>query len=238
MVLVALVPLLLLAAHITSPGDDEGRIAGALKGAARAEAVADGAIFETAFHLAAAAPPSADGQPARYQSLGATVTVCVINESGRINPNLVNAGLMAALLRAAGLPPSDADHLADGIHAWRDGTGRTFADIQELTLVPGITPDLLARIAPALTVLTDDQIDPLAAPPLVVQALMALLGHDPTLTAKPVPPRTVRVEAEATTPDGTRFVREAAVRLDPTGEQPPRILTWDHGDLARCHTGT
>ena len=237
-VLLVLVPILALAVHIASPHGGDTRLATISRGTARVEAIADGAVFETAFHLSEAGRKTpADLRTRQYRTLGATVTVCMVNEAGKINPNRVNAGLLAALLQASGMPPSDAAGLADAIHDWRAATANGFADIRQLRLVRGVTPALLDQLEPDLTVLTDGDIDPLAAPPLVARALTSLLGHDPALNATPVPLRTVSMEVEAVMDGGFRFVREAAVQLPSAPGEVPRVLTWRRGDLKRCRNG-
>ena len=255
-VLAALMPIALLAVYIAASGQSDLRVAAALRGSAQAEAVADGIVYEAAFRLLdPAAPWPANGRAMMVRRLGARVTLCIVNEAGKINPNIANPGLMAALFHAVGVDTEQSDRLGAAVDAWRfAGRGgapglvpppanaasgpppepRQFADVRELALVPGITPGLVRRLQPYLTVLTDDQPDPRAASPVVLATLEALLGLDPATLTEPGRPRTVVIVAEAVVQTGERFVRRAGVRLGSAGEPMMRVLSWGQADQAAC----
>ena len=81
----------------------------------------------------------------------------------------------------------------------------------------GMTPELLRRLSPYLTVLTDEDPDPRSAGPVVLAALRALVGSDPAALTTPTEPKTVTVTAAAQTRSGGRFIRRAAIKLGDAG---------------------
>ncbi len=248
--LVVLVAMLLLSAigiFMLRSGDMDLRVAAGLRASAQAEAVADGLVFEAGFRLLEPDSPwPADGRPFTVRRLGASATLCIVNEAGKINPNLASPGLMRALFHAAGLDTDTAERLAAAVYDWRmagavgappgaRSGGRRLATIAQLGLVPGVPPGLVARLRPYLTVLTDDQPDPRAAPPFVLAALQELVGGiDPVTMTDPGPPRTVTVFVDAVTADGGRFKRQAALRLGHSGEPLVTILTWSQTEREQC----
>jgi len=130
---------------------------------------------------------------------GLPVTVAVQAEAGRYDLNAVDASVLTDLLRSAGVEAERASALAGNILTWRSPgpfhaiDGATDADyltagmpcrprhapfqhVDELQLVLGMTPDLFARIRPALTVYSRRAtIDPAIAPR---EALLALYHGD------------------------------------------------------------
>ena len=198
-VLWSVVLLALLVTGITAAGRTEVQLAANLRGAAQAEAAADGAVHLAAFHLLdPAAPWRADGRPRQIAVPGALVTLRVTDLAGRVNPNAASRELLRALLQGVGVAGPAADGLAANIAAWRfprvrgglapglgfgsvdagpspeargvpggrAGTmrrrGRRFQTLAELSLVLGMTPDVLARLLPHLSLLTDAAPDPVA----------------------------------------------------------------------------
>ncbi|MDR0458537.1 MAG: general secretion pathway protein GspK [Burkholderiaceae bacterium] len=121
-----------------------------------------------------------------FAGVDMTVTAAPLN--GWIALNGASAPMLAALLQTAGgLNAANAQQMAQAIVDWRDGVPqldpgapapsgdqrRRFDAVQDLMLVPGMTYDLYARIAPLLTasVSGGGPVNAQAAPPAVTQAL-------------------------------------------------------------------
>ena len=244
----AAVLLTMLTAGLTGSGRADVRLATNLRGAADAEAAADGAVHLAAFHLLDSAEPwLADGQ-ARALTLGRVrLAIRIEDEAGKVNPNLANPGLLQALMQQVGADPATATRVAAAIAEWRfpgnasqmgGGTkaelyrraglayapwNAPFRSLQQVGAVLGMSPELLTRLGPYVSVLTDAQTDAAVAPPPVLAAL-GLLAGAPT---QRLPPRTVTVTAEALTAGGSRFTRRATIRLAATPNEPlMQVLTW------------
>ena len=126
---------------------------------------------------------------------------------------------------------------------------RNFEALDELLLVPGMTRSLFQELRPALTVYSAVQgFNPSYAP---LEAFMALPDMDEqrakallqsrqslpdedfrrslpasSLYSTNVAP-VMTIVAEATTPDGARFTREAIVALTPGAKPPFYIFSWE-----------
>ena len=250
MVLVALALLAVLVGAIAAGGRGEARLAANLRAGAMAEAAADGAVQQAAFHLlaAGAAHWPADGAVRRILVGGVPVAVRVSNEAGKVNPNLASPALMTALLQAVGADSGRAAAIASAIRAWRTpdaadaapyvAAGRDYGppgaklqSLDELALVADMTPALLARLLPHLSLARDRPPDPAAADPVVARALAAIAGPQaaaPPPSGASVDLSVVRVVAVALGPGGARFVRDAVLRLAPgRADAPLSIMTWD-----------
>ncbi len=160
----------------------------------------------------------ADGREYRWDpgtlSPGGEVAIRIGDEQGKVDLNMADAELLAALFQATGSPRAEAAAVAAAILDWRDvdeltqpaggaedrdyaAAGRhygaadsPFGSVAELEQVLGMTPDLYARVAPALTVYSGRPVpDPAFAP----GAVLAALGYDADA---------VRVRREAWSPDG------------------------------------
>src|ERR1700752_666316 len=103
-VLWTLVLLTLLGTQILARGHGEAQLAGNLRGAAAAEAAADGAIEEAIFHLLDGSSRRwlADGAVHLIRFPSATVEVRIEDEAGKVNPNLASPALLRALLGRLG----------------------------------------------------------------------------------------------------------------------------------------
>jgi len=176
LVLWTMVLLSLIGSRIAASGRAEAQLAANVRDAAVTEAAADGAVQEAAFHLLDAPPRrwAADGSARRLQMPGAVVEVRVESEDGKVNPNVASAALLAALLHEAGADTRTAGLVADSILRWRfpwvrpgmnDPTlaaykaaglnygpaGAPFRSLDEVGAVLGMTPDLLNRVRPYLS---------------------------------------------------------------------------------------
>ncbi|HEY0181870.1 MAG TPA: hypothetical protein VGC09_03595 [Rhodopila sp.] len=193
--------LALLGTRIVTAGRSDTRMADDLKQEAVLEAAADGAISQVMFQMMAARDPSlqTDGS-VRDVRVGATsVLVRIEQESDRINLNTASGALLRALMIQLGAPPAIAGKVAAAILGWRangatpggDGAsaadyraagrgygppGEPFQSVEELADVLGMTPDLFARMAPHLTVLSDADPDLSTRDPIVAKALTDVAG--------------------------------------------------------------
>lgn len=117
-----------------------------------------------------------DGRPYQWQYNGATVEVRIVDESGKVDLNEADPGLLGELFRAVGIEQVEAARLAAAVVDWRDtdpltqaaggaedadyaSAGRPygakdapFEGIAELEQVLGFTPEIYALVAPHVTV--------------------------------------------------------------------------------------
>jgi general secretion pathway protein K len=145
---------------------------------AKAEALAEGGIHLAINALlapGAAARAFADGRVWRVELEAGSLDVSITDVTGRIDLNTAPPELVASLFRAAGAEPELAETLAERIADWRDaddmprpngGEQADYANYEpplrvangpflaadEIMRVPGMTADLWARIANAVTV--------------------------------------------------------------------------------------
>lgn len=254
LVLWAMVLLSLIGTRIAASGRAEVQLAANVRDAAVTEAAADGAIQEAAFHLLDAPPRqwAADGGKRLVAMPGVAVEVRVESEDGKVNPNVVSSALLVALLREVGADSRTAGLVADSILRWRfpwvragmndpslaaykaagldyGPAGAPFRSLDELGAVLGMTPDLLARVRPYVSVFAGSEPDPASASAPVLAAMRAASGEaNVSVPAERGQPSVVGITAIAAGPNGTRFARHAVVRLshDPR-TSPAEILAWD-----------
>lgn len=211
-----------------------------------------------------------DGSHRTILYYGASIDVAVQDENGRIDLNTASGSLIRQLLVSAGLSGDSANALTDRIVSWRGIAGPQtlnggsdedyqaaglsylprhgpFQTVDEVGLVLGVTPQLLARIRPALTVYSKQaSFDSAVAPR---EALMVLYPDDPGKidqimqarevglnAATPLPPGqpgTAGASAghafsiAAATNTGARIFRRTAV-VEITGDdrRPYFVLAW------------
>jgi general secretion pathway protein K len=236
---------------------------------ARLEAIADAGVARAILGLLAQQPEQRweVARPYRFAFAGADVAVTIQDELGRIDLNAAPDELLQGLLVSNGLSVGAAQAIVDKIADWRDPDNLVrlhgaeapnyrnagyvygprngpFPTIDELSLVMGVTPELFARIAPALTIHTGaSAVDPTVAPVEVLKALPAvtpdrldailkerakLSGNFGTVGVTGFSDvsrigRAFAVSAEVAS-NGARFRREAVIRL--TGD--PRRPYWIH----------
>jgi general secretion pathway protein K len=247
-VLWTMVLLALLVTGITGTGRTEAQLAANLRENAQLQAEADGALYDVIFHaLATSGPPLAFGEMVRGRA-----RIRVEDESGKINPNTAPLQLLQALLRRVGVADDMAASLAAAIADWRDddptaspGTAKApqyiaagknygppqapFQSVAELADVLGMTPDILARLAPHISIYNLGAPELSVADPVVVAALQDVAGGQAieAPASSTTASRTIGITATVSGPNGARFTRHADVGLG-TGDQGPgyRILTW------------
>jgi len=246
-VLWVLVFVAFLMTQIMGSGRTAVNLATNIRAAAIARAADDGAINLAVLHLLSpgTAHWAADGTN-RAATIGATaVTLRIDGLTGRVNPNIASAALLAGLLQAVGTAPDAASAIAANIVAWRSAPasasagaanaaayrraglnyappGRPFATTGELTDVLGMTPDLYASLAPHLSLYQPADPDPAAADPYVKKAL-SLSGAGSSSAAYQGAP-VVAITACA----GAALCRRALVSLAGLGAPSPfSILALD-----------
>ncbi len=246
-VLWTLVPLSLLFIMLASASRSDAQLTANLRGAAELEAVADGAIYGAVFTLLQGVPARSAGAPG----------VEVISLSGLVNPNVAPPELLQALLVRLRADPREAGQVAGAIVAWRTPgqqtkpnggraplekiaeyqaagldhgpPGAPFETIGELLEVRGMTPTLLAALAPHLTLYSEGEPDPALADPIVRGAL-----RDVGITSRgPANNQVVRITATVRRSgsmgtDGIRAARRAVLRIGPSQNgRGWRVLSWE-----------
>jgi general secretion pathway protein K len=248
-VLWTLVLLTLLETQLVKMGRGETQLAANLRGAAIAEAAADGAVEEAIFHLLDTSSRRwiADGSVHLIRGPRTVVEVRVEDEAGKVNPNIASEGLLRALLRLIGADADTAASLTKAIVDRRtksaepgstdakaaQGTagasdeppGALFESVDELGEIPGMTAELVAGLRPHLSVYT--KTDPLrsTADPVVATAI-----RDSGSTASATDGGVLQIAsiiAVARGPDGARFARRAVIRLSgDVKNRPWKVLEW------------
>jgi len=250
---------------------------------AQARAYADGAVERTAFELQRprnlAAAWIADGQPKSWQDGDASITAIAVDESAKIDINAAAEPLLRGLfVNLGGADAATAAALVDALGDWKDAddlrrpngaeepdyraAGRKYRPANaplettgELQRVLGMTPELYARIAGAITVYSRQSgINPqtasrdvlLALPsatPETVDGYLRQRGDALASNLKPAPFVAAqgftaqalpvwRIRAEAVMPDGVTFVREAVLRPSGNPRRPMIALLWQEGAAA------
>ncbi len=190
LVLWMLVLIGLLLSTLLLGGRNAVRIGANARAAAAAAAAADGAVQEAVFRLLAR-QWRPDGGPYTVRIGACDASVAIVDEAGRIDPNDAPHALLVALLVRLGEDRPAAEKLADVIALWRQRGaasgpqaaryqsaglnwrpgGRAFRSPAELGQVIGMTPELLARLVPHLTVLHQGDVVWQAADPVVRAAI-------------------------------------------------------------------
>ena len=247
-VLWSLTLIALVVAQLTAAGRSETQIAANLRANAVLQAAADGAVHEAMLRLLQGgwAP---DGRLHELRAGGAVVAVRVDDQSRLVNPNTASVEMIQPLLRSAGMDGSKAAALARAIVDWRS-TGpqslsgglklaqyqaaslpygppdRPFDSLNELGLVAGMTPALLARIRPYLSLYQEADAMELFEPASAGEPAGSADGWQFGASGRVM---TVTVTAAAAGAKGGRSSRQATVRLmaEPGLNQAPyQVLTW------------
>jgi hypothetical protein len=245
--------------------------------AARAEALADGAIADAAASQMLSDPTKKwrmDGTPYHLNMAGGDATLRMIDESQKINPNLATDALMSGLFQALGQDRQHADSLGAAIADWVQSgddprplgakkeqyaaAGRNYGppgqpveSLDDLQLVLGMTPQLLAAALPYLTIYTaqPSPTDPRVMSPVVLKATKTAAfqtngnGQQPDDSGQQAADSdgSVIMTAEVTAHsfDGGMFVRRAVIAIKPNsdnnGAENPRgfqVMDWRRGVLS------
>jgi general secretion pathway protein K len=246
-VLWSMVLLSLLFSRLVSAGRSEAEIAFNLRRAAELQAQADGVLYTVIFGLLGGPGPwRADGAVRRLRLPAAVASVSVVNLAGRINPNAAPPALLEALLHAVGADATTARNVSQAIADWRSPdvqgpfeapqyraaglsylpAGSPFQSLDEIGLVLGMTPELLADLAPHLSLYNADNPDPRFADAVVRQALKDA-GMAVTVSSTPPPLRDVAIDVVMRGADGAEATRSADVVLKTSSTATGfAILTW------------
>lgn len=217
------------------------------RGAAVASAAAEAAVAASILELTS----SRRAIPLHRRVGAANVVLRLEDQSGRINPNLVSLTVLQALLTRLGDEPRHANALAAAIVDWRNPgllpspngakaeqyraaglsygpPGKPFEHLDELGAVLGMTPALLAAMAPHLTLWSIDDPDIANADAMVLSALRD--AGMPLLAPAGETARVIAISAIASVPEAPRVMRRAVVRFGPSPDgRAWRILGWDDG---------
>lgn len=178
-----------------------------------------------------------DGQPYPWRYAGVEVEVRIVDESGKLDLNQTDAGVLAGLLEALGSDPADAARLAAAIIDWRDpdpltqpaggaedpdyaSAGRpygakdaAFEGIAELEQVLGFTPQLYALVAPNVTVHSGlPRPQPEFAPAPVLEAIG--LDGEALVAQRAAPPGTAPLPGGGAGHSGTYSIESLARLAD------------------------
>ena len=148
-----------------------------------------------------------DGREYRWRFGDADVALRIVDEQGKVDLDMADAGLLAALLRQTGSDPRDAQRIAGAIVDWRDEDALTqpsggaeapdyaaagrdygpantpFESVAEVEQVLGMTPALYVRLAPLVTVYSGRAVPDPAYAPAAVRAATGLPAPPPDTVA-------------------------------------------------------
>ena len=189
--------------YMVANGRAETAIAHNVRAAANAQALADAGIARTVFNQVNPDTRSRwplDGRPHRLLLPGGEVVVRLEDESQKINPNLASEALLVALFQLSGVESRTALHLGAAVADWvsadgpaREGgaklsayraAGRSYGpanapleSLDELQLVLGMTPAIMASVRPYLTIYSQTPAPDGKSAPLLIQRAIALAPH-------------------------------------------------------------
>jgi hypothetical protein len=189
----------------------------------------------------------------------AVVDIVAADEAGKINPNTVSRDVLRGLLVAVGIDQPHAARLAGEIADWRTrgqvsvlggqkidqyrdrrlpyrSGDHAFYSVDELGLVPDMTPDILDRLRPWLSVYHEGDVNDVAgtSPAAVAVGDARTSGGGAVALGFVSHNVIMRVTATAVVHGAARFVRSAVVRL--RAEPGPaaasagdlmQVLTWE-----------
>jgi general secretion pathway protein K len=248
-VLWSLVLLTLIATQLTAGGRAEARLASNLRGAAIAAADADGLIYEAAASILmnASTPWPPDPAPRTERLSGARAVITVGTDDGKFDLNSVPADTLAQLLGKLGIDGQQAQQLALDIALWRFPSAQTnerqraymqagkpygppgapFQSVSELALVIGMTPEILARLQPHVTIYHEGDPDPRAADPIVLAVLAQQGAILASATRDNRSGGIAVIDVQVETDAGSTAHRHAVIRIGAQADRGGwRILAW------------
>ena len=254
MVLIAFIVI-----HLTMIARSETRIAANLVMNAAAEAAADGAVYEAVFRLIDQSKErhwEPSGRPYTLNLPDGQAEVQITDENSKINPNIASIDLLSALLRALKVPAVQSASLAAAIAEWRTPLNNVnakdakmlrysaagldygppsapFESDEELGLVAGMTPEILAVLEPHISLYADAPLpDSAKADQIVVDALKTLASSPQEAPVAQPKTLTVSILVSLHMKSGARFRRHAIIKIDPSSPKYYRILVWDTPNAA------
>ena len=189
-----------LATGFAADTRSEARRARGLAQEARARAAAEAGVMLAVAGLLDPMPESPwprDGGSRTLAFAGATLTVFVQDESGKVDLNMAAPEFVTGLFAALGLDDASAAALADAVTARRraidaerrrggaqpsdDPQAQPFRSLEELAAIPGVSRAAINRLAAFVTVYSGSpRVDPRTAPP---EVLLAVPGVEPQQVA-------------------------------------------------------
>lgn len=239
----------LVCARVLSTGRMEAQLANNLRDAAVAEDAADGAVYRTIYNIMGAGEVRWPAQ-GRFRATvaGAPVDITIRNLTGRINPNVASPELLQALFAGLDLDKAKAEALTLAILEWRARGPRLpdakaadyaragrddappekpFRSLDDLGAVLGMTPELLLRLRPHLTLYSDGDPDTAFADPVVLAAMRSIGAAPATAAGIVRTSQSVEIVATAAGPGGARFSRAAEAIVNTAEAQKSwRIMSW------------
>ena len=248
--------LALLGSQLTATARVQMRLATQARDQAMAEAAADGAIREATFILLGGGRIGLAGGSLRVRIGDAAVDIVAEDEAAKINPNVVSKDVLRDLLVALGVDQPRAARLAGEIADWRIRSqasilgglkidqyrdrglpyrsgDHAFYSLDEMALLPDMTPDILDRLRPWLSVYHEGGVNDASGTSLAAAAIgdarnSSLGAAGPDFVSRNV---IMRVTAAAVIPGRARFIRSAVVRLRMDSEagddgEMVQVLTW------------
>lgn len=236
--------LAMLTTDIVISARYEVRSAAGIRNAAVAQAAADGAVRHAAFQLIGGRWPTA-GPPRLIRIGQAEVQIRIDDGALKLNPLTASPkDLETTLLPVVG-DPARAVRLAGAIFDWKTrgpesvlggnkvdqyraarltyrSADRPFESLDEIGLVVGMTPDVLAWLTPVLTLYQPGRAEKPPAPPADTPPVAA--------AAQPAPVRAVQISAVARVGSAARALRSATIRPHPepgSGAGLFQTLAWD-----------
>ena len=188
-----------------------------------------------------------------------TVTVQVIDESGKVDINLASVDLIRSLFLALGLNEQHSSSIADAVADWRDqdslkrvdgaedrdysangllyeAKDDEFDSIEELSLILGVTPVIFNLIKPHITVYAQDiGVNTALSSSVVKNAVQGVIGsnnseEDAGDYVSTTGGLVYTVRAKATDLSGLSTVLTSIVRLQRGNvTEPFTILGWKQG---------
>ena len=267
-----LVLLSVIGTYLMANARSEAALARNNLAAMRAEALADAGIAQAVFNLTdpdAGRRWAMDGAGHEVAVPGGKLVIRLRDENEKINPNLASSTLIAGLFAALGNETAQATRLGDTIADWvgpgdqprpagakkeqyraagldYEPPGAPVRDLDEFSLVLGMTPDALAAARPYLTVYSSvARPDGRNAAEIVRRALALAPDRGAGAPAEPQPavtpgvpdasaPDTVaEIEVTARGADGGVFVRHAVVKLSSSTAKGYAVLDWRRGELGK-----
>lgn len=241
----------LVGTRILATAGQETRMASMLRDTAALQSAADGAVQRAIFATLDNSSQhwDVDSLIRTIQIGRVPVMVRVDDEADKVNPNLASPDLLQALLRQVGADAGTAASIAAGIAEWREPAedsgrpgaaaaryaaagrdyaplGSPFASIDELGVVLGMTPELLARLRPHLSVLSERDPNGSTRDPVVAQALSAVGQAGGEINGAET--NLFSVTADAHGPGRARFAIRVVVRINAQAEgRRYRVLAYE-----------
>ena len=275
-VLWLLAALALLVTIFTVHLSASSRVVSLNDGALNSEALVSAGVELAAYRLQLADKDKRPPEGAFHVRLSGTdISISFITEAARVDLNTAPKELLSGLFTVLGASDDDAKEAADRIIGWRTkassngdankedalyqaaGKGYSprqalFAHVNELSLVLGMTPALVERALPYVTVFSGVAgVDMMVAPPEVIAALPGMtplklkqfLGDRGSLVddtaalsttlgganggAAKAKSQAYRISVTLRFPDGRESASEVVIGLK-TKDDPYRVLSWQN----------